>query len=71
MPMELHAFQARGPGSSPGGSKIRGHSSMAEHEVSSNPCRRAFMTTMSILAAIYIRSRKIERYAVHGPVAAP
>jgi hypothetical protein len=36
MPMELHAFTHEVPGSSPGGSNIRGHSSMAEHEVSSN-----------------------------------
>ena len=35
MPMELHAFTHEVPGSSPGGSNIRGHSSMAEHEVSS------------------------------------
>jgi hypothetical protein len=30
MPMELHAFQAQVPGSNPGGSNMRGHSSMVE-----------------------------------------
>ena len=33
-------FKHAVPGSSPGGSNIWGHSSMVEHEVSSNPCRR-------------------------------
>jgi len=33
-------FKHEGPGSSPGGSNMWGHSSMVEHEVSSKPCRR-------------------------------
>ncbi len=31
------------PGSSPGGSNMRGHSSMVEREVSLKPCRRALI----------------------------
>src|SRR6266404_915224 len=38
MPMELHHLNDEGPGSNPGGSKMRGHSSMVEHEVSSKTC---------------------------------
>jgi hypothetical protein len=41
MPMELHHFNDEVPGSSPGGSNMRGHSSMVERAVSSKPCRRA------------------------------
>jgi len=41
MPMELHHFNDEVPGSSPGGSNMRSHSSMVEHAVSSKPCRRA------------------------------
>lgn len=36
------------PGSSPGGSSIRGHSSMVEHEVSSKPCRRALIIATKV-----------------------
>jgi len=43
MPMELHHLNDEVPGSSPGGSNMWGHSSMVEHEVSSKPCRRAFI----------------------------
>src|SRR5437762_5488254 len=43
MPVELHHLNDEVPGSSPGGSNMWGHSSMVEHEVSSKPCRRAFI----------------------------
>lgn len=43
MPMELHHLNDEVPGSNPGGSNMRGHSSMVEHEVSSRPCRRALI----------------------------
>ena len=35
MPVELHACKHEVPGSNPGGSNKRGHSSMVEHDVSS------------------------------------
>src|ERR1043166_1448164 len=41
MPMELHHLNDEVPGSSPGGSNMRSHSSMVEHEVSSKPYRRS------------------------------
>lgn len=44
--MELHAFKHEVPGSSPGGSNMRGHSSTVEHEVSSNPCRRTLIVAI-------------------------
>ena len=58
------------PGSSPGGSNMRGHSSMVEHEVSSKSCRRTLITAtpmveeatkMLMFSVIAPRSREVCR----------
>ena len=61
MPVELHHLNDEVPGSSPGGSNMRGHSSMVEHEVSSKTCRRAFSLEIDSLNERPLQFRRRSR----------